>query len=87
MKDFSFSYDMTSQSSQNLAIKKQQLQSLLTLAQSAVDFGQMPVLDAQKIALELAKCDNLDFDVEMTPEKIEAVLERAEEIRRKVQAK
>lgn len=87
MKDFSFSYDMTSQSSQNLAIKKQQLQSLLTLAQSSMDFGQMPVLDAQKIALELAKCDNLDFDVEMTPEKIEAVLQRAEEIRQKVQSK
>lgn len=87
MKDFDFTYDMTSQSSQNLAIKKQQLQSLLTLAQSAMDFWQMPVLDAQKIALELAKCDNLDFDVEMTEDKIKEVLERAEKIRQEVQSK
>lgn len=86
MRDITFSYDMTSQSSETLAIKRQQLQSLLEIAARTTDFWGTPIYDIEKIAIELAKTYNLDFSATMTPERVMEVLKMANEIKQKVQS-
>lgn len=73
MHDFDFTYDMTSQSSESLSIKRQQLMSLIEIAKTTFDSAQKPVYDIRVIAEELAKTYNLDFDANMTEEKFKAL--------------
>lgn len=70
MNDFDFSYDMTSQSSETMAVKRQQLMSLLEIAARTVDAAGKPVIDVRAVAAELVKTHNLDFDAILSEEDI-----------------
>jgi len=71
LMDFDFNYEMTSNSSENLAIKREQLLSLLDKQDKTLDVNGRQTLNIRSVVGELLKTFNLDFDSELSPEEWE----------------
>lgn len=79
INDFDFSYQIVGASAESKAINRQQLMSVFQMASSLVDNAGNPMIDARAVGMELLKTFNLDFDAEMTLEKMKEQLKTQKE--------
>ena len=66
IRDFDFNYEMTSNSSENMIIKREQLMSLLDKQDKTLDVNGNQTMDIRKIVAEVLKTFNLDFEGELS---------------------
>lgn len=86
MNGFVFNFEMVSQSSENLSVRRQQLTSALELANNAVDAAWAKILDSRPIAKELLKTYWLDLEWELSYEEIQKMMVDFKKIQDSLQA-
>jgi len=77
---------MTGLSSENMAVKRQQLMSALELAQKTTDAAGAPVLDVRPIAKKLLETYGLDLDGELSYEELQQLLADFKKVQESLQA-
>lgn len=86
IRDFDFNYEMTSNSSENMVIKREQLLSLLDKQDKTLDVNGIQTMDIRKIVSETLKTFNLDFDWELTVQEYEKMVTDFVEVKKRLDA-
>lgn len=84
VQDFDFGYEMVSNASENKAVKREQLLTLLEKVTGLKDDSGLPVVDTRKIVDEVLKTFNLDFDAGMDEEEYVTMMKKFNEIQEKI---